>query len=81
MLIKRSTETRERQEITEMLITELGERYEDIIEVEFNMDIEDFINTYVEKKYMSRVWEDWYSTGVNGKYADEKGGYDWICNF
>ena len=79
MLIERST--RERQEITEMLVRELGGRYEDIIEVEFNMNVKDFINTYVEKKYMSRVWEDKRMGGVVGKHADEKGRYDWICNF
>ena len=79
MLIKRSA--KEKQEITEMLIRELSEKYEDIIEVEFDMSIEDFINTYVEKKYMSRVWEDKRMGGVVGKHADEKGRYDWICNF
>ena len=42
MLTERSSE--ERQEITEMLVRELGERYEDIIEMEFDMNIEDFIN-------------------------------------
>lgn len=79
MLTKRST--RERQEIAGMLVRELGERYEDIIELEFNMNVEDFINTYVKKEYMGRAWIDWYSSEVVGKYTDNKGGYDWICNF
>lgn len=79
MLTKRSA--KEKQEITEMLIRELGEKYEDIIEVEFDMSIENFINTYVEKIYMSRVWEYNGFKEVVGKYADEKGRYDWICNF
>ena len=51
MLVKERI-AKERQEITEELIKFLGERYEYVIEGEYDCSVEEFINTYMRKRYV-----------------------------
>ena len=70
---------KERQEITEELIKFLGERYEYVIECEYDCSVEEFINTYMRKRYIEHKVVSYFDSSVIGEYQDEQGKYDWVC--
>ena len=78
MLVKERM-AKERQEITEELIKFLGERYEYVIEEEYDCSVGEFINTYVRKRYVEHKVVSYFDSSVMGKYNDDNGKYDWIC--
>ena len=51
MLVKERM-AKERQEITEELINFLGDNYTYVIECEYDCSVEEFINTYMRKRYV-----------------------------
>ena len=78
MLVKERM-AKERQEITEELIKFLGDNYTYVIEEEYDCSVEEFINTYVRKRYVEHKVVSYFNSSVMGKYNDDNGDYDWVC--
>ena len=78
MLVKERM-AKERQEVEVELIKYLGENYTYVIEYEFDCTVEEFVNSYMRKRYVEDKISGRFFGTITGEYQDEKGKYDWIC--